>query len=412
MFANANQGISAGGFEMPMFQDKHLKKYYKSLRYIVGSLWQDRTGNFGLMFAFCSVPLLIALGCSFDYVQALNTHRRMQSALDAALVAAVKEVGTKDTTALKSEIANWLEAESVQKGYYVLNTDAIAIDTTNSTIKAAVSATVPTTFLKIAGINNVAVAVESAVAGGKTVTKSAFSMHLVLDHSGSMGDSTTTTYTTTCYTNQKKKTGAYTCTKTYTKIEALKLAVGSLMGQLAAADPDLKYVRTAAVSYNDQMDTPTGFSWGEDQALTYVNNLQPAGMTDSSVAMATAYQALIDTTAGKDENKIHFAKNGVANPKKYIVFMTDGENTKWNGYTVVDNPEADASTKATCDAARKNNVTVYTIAFMAPARGQALLQYCATTADDYFAAESTAQLVDAFKSIGESSSDNLIRLTQ
>jgi hypothetical protein len=160
------------------------------------------------------------------------------------------------------------------------------------------------------------------------------------------------------------------------------------------------------------MDTPTGFSWGEDQALTYVNNLQPAGMTDSSVAMATAYQALIDTTAGKDENKIHFAKNGVANPKKYIVFMTDGENTKWNGYTVVDNPEADASTKATCDAARKNNVTVYTIAFMAPARGQALLQYCATTADDYFAAESTAQLVDAFKSIGESSSDNLIRLTQ
>jgi hypothetical protein len=92
--------------------------------------------------------------------------------------------------------------------------------------------------------------------------------------------------------------------------------------------------------------------------------------------------------------------------------MTDGENTKMQQNRIVDNPAADKSTKATCDAARKSNVTVYTIAFMAPTRGQELLQYCATTADDYFPAESTAQLVEAFKTIGESSSKNLIRLTQ
>lgn len=372
----------------------------------------DRSGNFGLAFALSAVPIMIAIGCSFDYLQASNTHRKMQSDLDAAIVAAVKHVGTKDENTLKAEIADWLEAEAEQKNYYVLDVDSIAIDTTNATITATVSATVPTTFLKIAGIDNVPVSVASSVVGGKTITKTAFSMYLVLDHSGSMADPTTTTYTTTCYTNTKNKTGAYSCTKTYTKMEALKLAVDSLMTQLATADPDKKYVRTAAVSYDDKMDTPAALAWGESHVLTYVNNLKPDGLTDSSAATEAAYQALIDTSAGKDENKIHLAKNGVATPKKYIVLMTDGENTMMLKNRVVDNPAADKATKATCDAARQNNVTVYTIAFMAPTRGQELLKYCATTIEDYFPAESTADLVEAFKTIGETSSNNLVRLTQ
>ena len=379
---------------------------------LIRSLISDRRGNFGLMFALATVPVLLAVGCSFDYVQALNTHHRMQSALDAALVAAVKSVGTKDSTALKAEIGKWLEAESVQKGYYVLNTNGIAIDSTNATIKASVSATISTTFLKIAGINSFPVAVSSAVAGGKTISKTAFSMYLVLDHSTSMNEDTDSTYTTTCYTNERAKTGAYTCTKKYEKIEALKLAVTNLFTQLSTADPDNKYVRTGAVSYDDKMDTPTGLAWGTSLAATYVNNLSPSGLTNSADAMAAAYAALTDTGAGKDENKIHQAKNGIAAPKKYIVLMTDGENTQWQGFQIVANTAADNSTKATCDAARTKGITVYSIAFMAPTRGQNLLKYCATTLADYFPAESTAQLVEAFKTIGETSSNNLIRLTQ
>jgi Flp pilus assembly protein TadG len=367
----------------------------RNLKRQASALLADRSGNFALMFALTSVPILIALGCSFDYVQALNTHRRMQTALDAALVAAVKDVGTSDDTALKSRIADWINADSTTPGAFLLDTSGIQIDHTKSTITASVSTVVPTSFLKIAGIKQIPVAVSSGVVGGTTVTKSAFSMYLVLDRSGSMDEDTTTTYTTKC--------GSTTCTKVYTKMEALKLAVASLTTQLSQADPSTKYVRMAAVSYNNSMQTPTPLAWGETAALNYVNALSSSGKTDSSKAIATAYAALTDTTNGKDENKIHQAKNGVTNPKKYIVFMTDGANNIAN---------ADTSTKATCDLARKNDVTIYTIAFMAPKQGQDLLKYCATTLDDYFPAESTADIVNAFSSIGESSSNNLIRLTQ
>ena len=107
---------------------------------------------------------------------------------------------------------------------------------------------------------------------------------------------------------------------------------------------------------------------------------------------------------------IHRSKNGLK-PEKYIIFMTDGENTKASRNGFVSNPEADASTRATCTSARKASIRVYTIAFMAPPGGQKLLSDCATTKSDYFKAEDTASLVAAFKTIGERSAKNLVRLT-
>jgi Flp pilus assembly protein TadG/uncharacterized protein YegL len=366
------------------------------------ALIRDRSGNFALTFAFTIVPVIVAIGCSFDYVQALNTHRKMQSDLDAALVAAVQSVGTKDEVALKAEINNWLEAEAETKGYYTLNVDGIAIDTANATIKASVSATVPTTFLNVAGIHTVPVTVEAAVLGGKdstASTNSGFSMYLVLDRSGSMDEYTNSTYTTTCYANEKKKTGAYSCTKKYKKIESLKLAVSDLMVKLLSVDPDAKYVRTGAVSYNLDMQTPSALAWGETAASAYVTSLTATGGTSSTNAFKTAYDSLSTTS----EDSIHEKMNGTTTPKKYIVFMTDGDNN----YT-----SDDTATKKLCDKARTAGITVYTIAFMAPSKGQALLKYCATTAADYFEPENTAQLVSAFQVIAETSSKTAVRLTQ
>ena len=82
--------------------------------------------------------------------------------------------------------------------------------------------------------------------------------------------------------------------------------------------------------------------------------------------------------------------------------MTDGANNV-NG--------ADSKTKQYCDKARVAKIKVYSIAFMAPSQGQALLKYCATTAADYFPAENTADLVAAFKLIGQTAAKTLVRIT-
>jgi Mg-chelatase subunit ChlD len=157
-------------------------------------------------------------------------------------------------------------------------------------------------------------------------------------------------------------------------------------------------VRTGAVSYNSAMQTPTNLAWGETATKTYISKLTADGGTDSSIAFKTAYQALTAAT----ENTAHMNVNGQA-PSKYIVFMTDGDNN----YT-----SADTETKKWCDLARTNGVEVYTVAFMAPDRGKALLSYCATTSAHYFAAENADDLNAAFDYIGERATETATRLTQ
>jgi Flp pilus assembly protein TadG len=362
----------------------------------------DRAGNIAMTFAIVSVPLLGAIGAGIDYMRALNMHREIQASLDAALVAAVKDVGTKDDKAIKQQLANWLAAEAVSSGAYQLDASSVVIDTSNQIVTATVRASVDTTFMRILGKESVPVAVQASIMGGETITKSAFSMYLVLDQSGSMGEPTNTTYTTKC--------GIVTCTKKYTKMESLKLAVASLLTQFDTADPARKYVRTAAISYDDRTRNPSPMEWGTSAAASYVDDLRPDGLTDSSGAMHEAYNLLKKKTGSSSENAQHKAKNGLV-PEKFIILMTDGENTKQQGYWVVDNPEADAATKKTCDDAKAKGIKIYTVAFMAPDRGKALLSYCASGSDYYFDVENTAQIVAAFQSIGEKASKNLVRLT-
>jgi Flp pilus assembly protein TadG/uncharacterized protein YegL len=362
-------------------------------------LLRDRRGNIALSFALVATPLLVSIGVTFDFVRAYNTQREMQNNIDAALVAAVKNVGTKDTEAIKDDITNWLAAEATTQGAYELDRTSVVIDASSNTVTAKARATVNTTFMRLIGKDAVPVAVYARVVGGADAsTKNAFSMYLVLDKSGSMNETTNTTYTTTCYKNgRKKKNNAYTCTKKYSKMEALQLAVGDLLTQLETADPDQKYVRTGVVAYDSSMGAAIDLDWGESAADDYVQNLSADGGTDSSEAFGTAYGKL---TASNEVNE-HKAKNGLV-PAKYIVFMTDGDNN-YNS--------ADVTTKSWCDKARTANIQVYTVAFMAPEKGQALLQYCATSSSDYFAAENTAELVAAFKLIGETSAKTVIRLT-
>jgi Flp pilus assembly protein TadG/uncharacterized protein YegL len=367
--------------------------FASGLRRTAMSLAGNRSGNFSLLFAMLIVPLLLAIGASFDFVRAYNVQDKMQDDLDSALLSAVGEVGTTDPTSLKNKIVKVFNAQTNLQGKYKLSASDIAIDTTTSGIVATVTSTVDTTFMVLAGIDTVPIGATSAVKGGADESKSSVSMYLVVDRSGSMGENTTTQYTGTCRSKGKD----YACTKYFTKIESLKMAAGDLLTQLNKADPAAEYVRTGAVSYNDVMQTPTPLAWGTAAVKTYVDALSATGGTDSYLAFRKAYESLVASS----ENTAHLAKNGQV-PDKFIVFLTDGDNNTTS---------ADTNTKTWCDKARLAKITVYSVAFMAPARGQALLKYCATDASHYFAAEDTAELVAAFTRIGKTASKRLVRLT-
>lgn len=359
----------------------------------------DRAGNIAMTFAIICVPLVGAVGAAVDYTRAVNLHREIQASLDSALVAAMAQIEAKNKNkdSIQKHLENWLAAQAALSGSkYTLDSKTVEIDTATHQVTATVKGTVDTSFLKILGISKVPVAVEASVLGGEeTTTKNAFSMYLVLDRSGSMDQDTATSYTTTC-TNQYGQ--QYTCTRVYKKIEALKLAAGDLLSQFDDIDPDRKYVRTGGVSYNNVKQTPSNLAWGTSSVLSYVTALSAGGTTNSGEAMEEAYERLDDDA----EDKVHKNMNGTKKPDKYIVLMTDGENNV---------PGADDKTEKYCDKAKKAKMTVYSIAFMAPAAGQRLLRYCATSSAHYFSADNTKELVEAFKLIGATAAKKLVRLT-
>lgn len=363
---------------------------------------RDRAGNLAMTFALVSVPLLGAMGASFDYVRALNLHREIQGNLDAALVAAVKDMETKDDKTLKQQLANWLAADPGIVGAYKLDADAIVIDKTNYGITANVTANVDTTFMRVLGKNTIPITVSASVIGGmdpgSAANKKSFSMFFVFDRSGSMADPTDEEYETTC----KKSNGkTYLCTKVYTKMESLKLATASLLSQFQKTDEKSELIRTGAVSYNNVMQAATALAWGGSTVSTYVQALTASGTTNSGEAFQKAYDSLM-VTGTKSEEAEHKKANGNEKPDKYIVFMTDGANNIAG---------ADTKTKKYCDKARTDKIKVYSIAFMAPKEGEALLRYCATTAADYYEPQNTSALVAAFQTIANDASKRIVRLT-
>ena len=114
--------------------------------------------------------------------------------------------------------------------------------------------------------------------------------------------------------------------------------------------------------------------------------------------MTLAYNSLIAPAEATKQ-----AKKGNTKFQKIIVLMTDGENNATS---------SDQKTLDTCTAAKAAGVQIYTVAFMAPQRGQDLLQSCASNSSSYFDAQQMSDLLAAFKTIGAQASKQTTLLTK
>ncbi|SSC67072.1 TadE/TadG family type IV pilus assembly protein [Ciceribacter selenitireducens] len=386
----------------------------------------DRGGNFGMMTAILLPVLLASAGVAMDLAKLVQVRSALQDAADSAALSAAsalagKGISDEEAIALaKKFLAAQFKNTSLNGGTMPTEEEDAVEDLADSAL-ASVQRTAGAggatntyevtvnghydvsmnAFTKLLGYDKVRVSVAST-SESTTESKNALSMYLVVDRSGSMGENTSTVNSVQPTKVEYYQCGRSWCSRTVTnyvlKIDALKVAVADLVDQLNTADPEKKYVRTAAISYNSSSQSPTTFQWGTTAVTNYVNALTATGGTDSSNAVKTAYQKV---TAASEVNA-HIAKNGQKDPGKFIVFMTDGDNN----YT-----SADTSTRAWCDSAKAADVEIFTVAFMAPSRGQQLLQYCATDTSHYYDASDAAQLVAAFKEIGEKASMAATRLT-
>jgi Flp pilus assembly protein TadG len=158
----------------------------------------DRRANVAVIFAIACVPLISAIGCAVDYSEATRIKAKMQSAADAAAVAAISQ-----------NSAGWLAstAQTSNGPVTVAQTDAVNVFNGNVTASSSLynslvvtatvmktgpslastvsfSANVPVTFMKLVGWSQL------TVTGSSSATSSLplyLDFYVMLDVSGSMG---------------------------------------------------------------------------------------------------------------------------------------------------------------------------------------------------------------------------------
>jgi Flp pilus assembly protein TadG len=161
-----------------------LKVTHRAYRAGVHPFLSQKAGNVAMSFALLAIPLCLAIGASVDYVRAYNTQSRMQSDLDAALIAAIKEVDSLDDDEIKAEIVEWFNAQAdTNDASYAVADSAITVSKVDRTVKAVVRGTIKTTFMGLANIKTIDVAAASSVAGPAT---SFMNVYIVMDKSPSM----------------------------------------------------------------------------------------------------------------------------------------------------------------------------------------------------------------------------------
>jgi Flp pilus assembly protein TadG len=405
---------------LPMSKLKGLPNLYRRLR-------DERDGNFAIMTALLLPALLAVVGVAIDVSQLLNNKSNLQSALDAASLATAAALANGDiTTANASSYATNIAASQL-----ISNLSSEQQAALKGSIKAAVtnsgSGTAQTYVVTVTGsYNENLIAFGAFYNGGvipvsgssqsqsQTQSTNALSLYLVLDRSGSMSFVTDTIKSHSYCQNYNKYNWyqypnlwpSYPCY--VNKMGSLKTAASGLfdkLDEIESADKTNKIVRVGAVSFNEDTQTPSNLKWGTKKARAYVTALPdyPDGGTDMTGGMDTAYNALI----APSEANAQSAK-GNSNFFKFLVLMTDGENT---GASSNWNKDLDTETLATCQKARDAGITIYTVAYMAPSNGKTLLQSCADDTSNYFEATDMDSLVKAFNTIGTKVTKQTTRMT-
>ncbi|MGA1803505.1 TadE/TadG family type IV pilus assembly protein [Rhizobium sp. HT1-10] len=169
----------------------------------VPKLWQDRSGNFGILTALMLVPILGTAGMAIDFANALNVRNQLFAAADAAAagsiaekssgVAAAMQMTSDGTVSVAQSDANTLFLSQNSAALADDNVQvAITVTKTGNTLVSNVSftATVPTTFLHVLGKDSITIA---GKATAQNQTRTYMDFYILIDNTPSMGVGATPT---------------------------------------------------------------------------------------------------------------------------------------------------------------------------------------------------------------------------
>ena len=151
--------------------------------------WSDfvnaQKGNVVIIFGLTMVPTMVLIGGLVDYGMAIKTKSQLVQTLDAAMLAAMLQYSEDEAADYEGIIASYIDKNFTQSEKRLHGT-IIEVGTPEISdegeMKATITATVPTSFLKFAHFDEFQFTISSGVmVGGSSVE-----VALVLDNTGSM----------------------------------------------------------------------------------------------------------------------------------------------------------------------------------------------------------------------------------
>ena len=147
------------------------------------SLWGDRRGAIAVLFALLLVPMLGFVGLAVDGAMLYSVQGKLQEALDSAVLAGARVLRESGRDADISEFFN----ANYPEGYLGTTELILHIDADNAgdgRLVLSASATVPTMFSRVFGVDEVNV----SAAAGVLREPRGMELALVVDTTGSMGN--------------------------------------------------------------------------------------------------------------------------------------------------------------------------------------------------------------------------------
>jgi Flp pilus assembly protein TadG len=418
-----------------------LFSWIQSMRSALKSFQTRRDGNVAITFAVAVVPLLLMAGASIDYTRASGARTYMQNALDSATLAVARDAGTLSAAQLQTNLKSKFESMLNRPEMTDIHVTA---QYASGTLNTSASASLPTSFMALAG----QASMDLGVTSGTATATGKLEVVLALDNTGSMAANG--------------------------KIQALVAASHQFVTALQTADAGTGKIKIAVVPFDTHVNIGTfndGQPWMDwslyAPAHTYgsgpdipdnsigngedydgvgggvghpawlgcvIDRTQPYDVQNTipTIDPATWYPAADCTLAPvmplsnnwlalhAEIDQMHATGNtdlGVglawawnmltpgaplsasAPPapelEKYIVFLTDGVNTQ-NRWTTVA-AQIDARAQAACTNIKASGVKIFTLRVMNG--NAALLQNCASDASMYYDITQSNQIASAFEKI-------------
>ena len=139
-------------------------------------------GAIAVIVALMMLPLALAVGCGFDYARLTLARNALQSAADAAVLAAAANPAATAASVAQTAQA-FLAANTGDVGLVSINAAPPQLSAGGLTVTYDITATYQTSFMRLANINEVSVSVRSVVQRGRP---GPVEMALVLDVTNSM----------------------------------------------------------------------------------------------------------------------------------------------------------------------------------------------------------------------------------